>query len=272
MASRGFTLIELLVVIAIIGILAAILLPVLSKAQQKARSVECINNLRQLFFANTMYASEHRGYYAPASPDIYEQGGGLIRWHGARATPNSNYDPKKGPLAEYLPDARVKQCPVFHEYSERGDVPNAYEAGTGGYGYNAAYVGGAYQLYPLNSPKAVQLGALDSCIRFPSETIMFADAAMPQDGYISEDGLIGPPLLTSKEFPHGNPDWKLTPTMHFRHNGRVNVIWCDGHATSEKWGWAHTQKNIFDGDNYRWGVGWFGPKSNYYFDSGEKTR
>ena len=56
---RGFTLIELLVVIAIIAILAAILFPVFSKAREKARQTQCMNNQRQIALAVLMYAQEH---------------------------------------------------------------------------------------------------------------------------------------------------------------------------------------------------------------------
>ncbi len=272
----GFTLIELLVVIAIISVLAAILLPALSRARAQGRSVQCVNNLRQLYLANVMYASEHKGHYVPAAADMYDfllpggdpdHFGGRLRWHGKRETPNPEtaFDFTQGPLFEYLPDGRVKECPEFFEFTKFGDSRDTFEGGTGGYGYNMAYVGSRLSMDD-DPVAACRLGMRDGDIKNPAQTVMFADAGIPLNGHIVEYGFLEPPLAVSPENPRGNPDAGfMSPTMHFRHYGRINVVWCDGHITSERWEWA-PEENAYGERNSRWMVGWFGPKNNLYFD------
>src|SRR4051812_12763405 len=106
--NKGFTLIELLVVIAIIAILAALLLPVISRAKQKSQSVYCLNNGKQMMTAMVMYAGESNDFFPPNPDDGNTLAG--YNWCSGRAGVGGSEefnseilnDPKRSLLAPYL--------------------------------------------------------------------------------------------------------------------------------------------------------------------------
>lgn len=115
--GRGFTLIELLVVIAIIVILAALLLPSLSKAKAKAYQAQCIGNLRQLALTSQLYTDDNAGILVPNGDDNVT---GIKLWvRGAEHIVPGNFtnranllDPGTALFADYLKTTGVYKCPA----------------------------------------------------------------------------------------------------------------------------------------------------------------
>ncbi len=245
----GFTLIELMVTLAIIGLLAALVLPALGSARRSSTRAACASNLRQLALANTAYAADH-GYYVAAAADV--RGRNNQRWHGERESRRQPFDPAKGPLAPYLGvEARVRQCPEFRPEA------NGFEAGCGGYGYNACGVGS--QAYVLGAYRGAARGMAPGAIADASKTVMFTDAGFLQEGELIEYSFAEPRRHLSDSAPPREA-YPAIPSIHFRHEGLANVVWVDGHVSSMPLSGHHTP-SYTDAQ-----IGWFGPEDNSYFD------
>ena len=222
--THSFTLIELLVVIAIIAILAAVLLPSLSKARDRGRSTNCLNNLKQITIANLLYAEANKELLVPYATDMLSTN--RHRWCGTSKTSSNNgssasYDNSDSPLAQYIGGSgKISQCNTLK------DPPVSFEMNCGGYGYNTL-VGTRYP--DEYSPEAFASGFPVKRIRRVSKKIMFADSAIMVDkngNWSSSPTHHG--YSASIEAPGGS--WTMNSTMHFRHNKRAAISFCDGHA------------------------------------------
>jgi prepilin-type N-terminal cleavage/methylation domain-containing protein/prepilin-type processing-associated H-X9-DG protein len=267
--AKGFTLIELLVVVAVVSLLLSMLLPTLSRAKEHARSAICKTNLAGLVRANEMYAGENGGRYVPAASDIFAGvAGNASRWHGVRADLNSPFDPARGPLARHVGgEGEIRKCPSFTDF--RSDAAaGAYESGSGGYGYSDIYVGSTFWEHGFYHDSPGQLlGARAEDVRQPSVTVMFTDAAMPHGGrggsYYTEESFCY--CFFGLDEKGRIAEFQRTPSIHFRHLGAANVVWCDSHVTGRD-DFHSVTSNPYEADPQAMKVGWFGPKDNSLFD------
>jgi len=267
--KKGFSLIELLVVISVISLLMAILIPALVAARSQARGMVCKSNLRQLFIANAGYATENKDNYVWAAPDITSYKGGNHRWHGIRNSPDEPFDPLKGPLAAYLNNGMVKECPGFAKPPKDLQWEFNFEQGCGGYGYNDIYLGSRnWQDRTFTSIEEIKSAAWETTktveVRKPAKTLMFADAAMAmQQNFLIEYSFAKPPFIVYKGEPVTN--FYMSPSIHFRHRSFTNVVWTDGHVSPEHMADVN-QNNVYSVDSAHMKLGWFEPVDNTFFD------
>jgi len=196
----AFTLIELLVVIAIIAILAAMLLPALAKAKERAWMISCTSNLHQVSLGLTMYADEAHG--------LYPESGGDIPW--GTTDPHTHAASWLEQIVSYVQNTNAYHCPANKLLPENKQSWFNYFNGA-----RAAYV----TLTPNDD------ASLDSKrIQFPSahvlsgDTLDFTPEDADKDDY-SQNCVGGP--------ANGLPweDWQA-------HTQGQNVLFVDGHA---KW-------------------------------------
>jgi prepilin-type N-terminal cleavage/methylation domain-containing protein len=215
---RGFTLIELLAVIATIAILAALLLPILSKAKLKAQRTACYSNLRQLGLAWTMYFNENNNNLVPSHPDSPEV------WVQGNMSKTAEADDvnliRAGTLYRYSGNPAIYHCPSDQGKTIDGQMVRTVRS----YSMNG-FMGGrdpALGPIPLTADDFVLFFSKDSQIRRPSQMWVLLD----QDQRSIDDGffITDPNGLTWYDFPSISP---------VRHNFSYSLNFADGH--SEVW-------------------------------------
>lgn len=218
LSSRaGFTLIELLTGIAILCILAALLLPALSRGRGTAYRVRCVSNLRQLAVASHMYWDDNNGTCFRYRVGTTNDGEWYwFGWLGPGAEGQRAYDPTAGALYPYLRGRGVELCPSFDYLSPQ--VKLKAKGAAYGYGYN----------WYLSSSAAGQPVKISRVSR-PGEIALLADAAQVNTWQAPASPTN--PMLEEWYYVDNSTN---QPNGHFRHMRRANVVFCDGHVAAER--------------------------------------